>query len=171
MSLRKDLPSGSPLDQIVQSLTTTILTFFDQVETIDLVALRCDGYDPVWLHFRDALATLRKAIGLQLSNLAMAYEYQAERRSCPNHAGAPSRISHCVGAPPSDRALVNRATLCFVSALRALIPRAKSLGLCPRRGSRVSPTFLRFASCRPGSSPSLNPCTPAVRHEAGVQQD
>lgn len=71
--LRKGLPHGSALDQALQSLRKTIQTFFVQVEEIDLVTLRCDGSDPSWLRFRDALATLRKSVGLQLLYLCDAY--------------------------------------------------------------------------------------------------
>lgn len=70
---RGDLPDDSPLDQILLSMTKTILAFFKAVEPLDLHTLRCDSQNPKWLHFRDALATLRKSIGLQLVNLAGAY--------------------------------------------------------------------------------------------------
>lgn len=35
------------------------------------------------------------------------------------------------------------------------------LGLCPRRGARVSPTF-RAALVQAGRNPSLDPCTPGL---------
>lgn len=73
IDLRKGLHQGNELDQVLQSLTKTILAFFVQVEDIDLVTLRCDGGDPDWLRFRDALATLRKSVGLQIFNLCKAY--------------------------------------------------------------------------------------------------
>lgn len=73
VDLRSELADGSPLDQILLSLTKTIHVFFDAVESSDLTSLRCNSNDPEWRHFSDALATLRKAIGLQISNLAAAY--------------------------------------------------------------------------------------------------
>jgi hypothetical protein len=73
VDLRSELTQGSPIDQILLSLTKTIHTFFNAVEDSDLTRLRCDSGDPEWLRFRDALAALRKAIGLQISNLASAY--------------------------------------------------------------------------------------------------
>lgn len=73
VDLRYELADGNPLDQILLSLTKTIHKFFDSVETSDLTRLRCDSNDPEWRRFSDALATLRKAIGLQISNLAQAY--------------------------------------------------------------------------------------------------
>ena len=71
--VRRGLPHESKLDQVLQSLTKTIQIFFAQVEKIDLVTLHCDGNDPNWLRFRDALATLRKSVGLQLFYLCNAY--------------------------------------------------------------------------------------------------
>lgn len=73
VDLRSDLVDGSPLDQVLLSLSKTIHLFFNAVETSDLTRLRCDSNDPEWCRFRDALAILRKAIGLQLANLADAY--------------------------------------------------------------------------------------------------
>lgn len=73
VDLRSELTDGSPLDQVLLSLTKTIHVFFNAVESSDLMRLRCDSNDPEWRHFSDALATLRKAIGLQISNLANAY--------------------------------------------------------------------------------------------------
>lgn len=73
VDLRSELADSSPLDQIILSLTKTIHTFFNAVESSDLTRLRCDSNDPEWRRFSDALATLRKALGLQLSNLAQAY--------------------------------------------------------------------------------------------------
>lgn len=73
VDLRYELADGSPLDQILLSLTKTIHKFFNTVEVSDLTRLRCDSNDPEWRRFRDALATLRKAVGLQISNLAQAY--------------------------------------------------------------------------------------------------
>ena len=74
VDLRAGLPDGSPIDQILLSLTKTIHVFFNQVEHSDLSRLRCDSGNPEWLEFRDALATLRKSIGLQISNLATAFD-------------------------------------------------------------------------------------------------
>lgn len=73
VDLRKGLPQGTELDHLLLSMTKTILSFFVQVERMDLAALRCDGFDPNWMHFRDALATLRKSIGLQLFGLCNSY--------------------------------------------------------------------------------------------------
>jgi hypothetical protein len=73
VEIRSELADGSPLDQVLLSLTKTIHVFFDAVEQSDLTRLRCDSHDPEWLRFRDALATLRKAIGLQISNISTAY--------------------------------------------------------------------------------------------------
>jgi len=44
------------------------------MESIDLVTLRCDGSDPDWLRFRDALAALRKSVALQMQGLCTAYD-------------------------------------------------------------------------------------------------
>lgn len=72
-AIRGDLLDGTPLDRILLSLTKTILSFFNAVEALDLKTLRCNAGAPEWLHFSDALATLRKSIGLQIANLASAY--------------------------------------------------------------------------------------------------
>ena len=72
--LRGGLPDGNGFDQILLSLTKTIHIFFNEVEHSNLSTLRCNGNDPEWLQFRDALATLRKSIGLQIGNLASAYD-------------------------------------------------------------------------------------------------
>jgi hypothetical protein len=72
--LRGGLPDDGGLDQILLSLTKTIHAFFNEVEHSDLSTLRCNGNDPEWLQFRDALATLRKSIGMQIGNLARAYD-------------------------------------------------------------------------------------------------
>jgi hypothetical protein len=74
VDLRGELADESPLDQILLSLTRTILAFFNQVGSLDLAQLRCDSGNPEWCRFRDALAALRKAVGLQLANLAAAYD-------------------------------------------------------------------------------------------------
>lgn len=71
--LRSNLQPDNPLDQILLSLTRTIHNFFKRVEKTDLVRLRCDANNPEWSEFQDALAALRKSIGLQISNLARAY--------------------------------------------------------------------------------------------------
>lgn len=73
VDLRCELTDGSPLDQVLLSLTKTIHVFFNAVEDSDLTTLRCNSNDPEWCRFSDALATLRKAIGLQIANLAAAY--------------------------------------------------------------------------------------------------
>ncbi|MBL9165605.1 MAG: hypothetical protein JNL18_22970 [Planctomycetaceae bacterium] len=73
VEIRSELADGSPLDRILLSLTKTIHVFFDAVEQSDLTRLRCDSNDREWLRFSGALATLRKSIGLQISNLANAY--------------------------------------------------------------------------------------------------
>lgn len=72
-AIRGDLLDGTPLDDILLSLTKTILKFFNMVESSDLTTLRCNAFDPEWQQFNDALATLRKAVGLQIANLADAY--------------------------------------------------------------------------------------------------
>lgn len=74
VDLRNDLPQGLPLDQIILSLTKTIHIFFNTVESSDLERLKCNSADPEWIRFRDALATLRKSIGLQLGNVCQAYD-------------------------------------------------------------------------------------------------
>lgn len=72
--LRGGAPNEGGMDQVLLSLTKTIHVFFDQVEHSELSTLRCNGNDPEWLQFRDALATLRKSVGLQIRNLATAYD-------------------------------------------------------------------------------------------------
>lgn len=74
VDLRGELADGSPLDTVLLSLTKTIHAFFTAVESSDLARLRCDSNDPMWCHFSDALATLRKAMGIQIANLAAAYD-------------------------------------------------------------------------------------------------
>lgn len=74
VDLRSSLPDGVPMDRILLSLTKTIQLFFGHVERSDLSKLRCDSGDPEWLQFADALATLRKSMGMQISNLASAYD-------------------------------------------------------------------------------------------------
>lgn len=74
IAIRGDLLDGTPLDGILLSLTKTILTFFNAVESSNLQTLRCNSDDPEWIQFNDALAILRKAIGLQVANLAYAYD-------------------------------------------------------------------------------------------------
>lgn len=73
VELRSELADGSPLDQLLLSLSRTIHTFFNTVENSDLKRLRCNANDPEWHRFSDALAMLRKAVGLQISNLARVY--------------------------------------------------------------------------------------------------
>lgn len=73
VDLRSELADGSPLEQVLLSLTKTIHVFFNAIETSDLTRLRCNSNDPEWCRFSDALATLRKAIGFQIANLADAY--------------------------------------------------------------------------------------------------
>lgn len=72
--LRGELTDGSPLDNALLSLTKTILSFFSTVEHLDLKSLKCDFFDPQWIYFSDALGILRKSIGIQISNLAIAYD-------------------------------------------------------------------------------------------------
>jgi hypothetical protein len=72
VDLRYELADGSPLDQVLFSLNKTILEFFNAVESSNLTTLRCNSNDPEWCRFSDVLATLRKAIGLQVANLATA---------------------------------------------------------------------------------------------------
>jgi hypothetical protein len=72
-AIRGGLLDGTALDEILLSLTKTILNFFNAVESIDLRSLRCNSADPEWLRFNGTLATLRKTIGLQIANLADAY--------------------------------------------------------------------------------------------------
>jgi hypothetical protein len=74
VELRFDLVQGSPMDQVLLALTKTIHMFFNTVETSDLARLRCDSNDPEWRRFSDALATLRKAVGLQILNISNAYD-------------------------------------------------------------------------------------------------
>jgi hypothetical protein len=73
VDLRSELPEGEPLEKILLVLTKTIHVFFNAVEDTNLATLRCDSNDPGWCQFRDTLATLRKSVGLQISNLAIAY--------------------------------------------------------------------------------------------------
>jgi flagellar biosynthesis regulator FlaF len=73
VDLRSEVADGSPMDQILLSLTKTIHVFFNAVERSDLTRLRCDSNDPEWCRFNDALATLRKAVGFQIFNLASVY--------------------------------------------------------------------------------------------------
>jgi hypothetical protein len=74
--MRGALPDGSKLDQVLLSLTKTVHIFFNAIEYSDLAKLRCDSRDPAWCKFRDALASLRKSIGLQVANLVDAYQLQ-----------------------------------------------------------------------------------------------
>lgn len=73
VELRSELAGGSPMDQVLLSLTKTIHVFFDSVESLNLTQLRCDSNNSEWCRFSDALATLRKSVGLQIANLASAY--------------------------------------------------------------------------------------------------
>lgn len=73
VNLRGEVPADSPMDLVLNSLRKTILAFFDQVQHIDLNQLHCYYKNPQWIQFRDALAALRKAVGLQLGNLISAY--------------------------------------------------------------------------------------------------
>ena len=85
-ALRGERVAGSPLDQVLVALGSTIRHFFGAVTHLDMDTLRCDGNDPEWLSFESALRTLRKAIGFQLAALGSSYgillqgefaEYQA----------------------------------------------------------------------------------------------
>jgi len=71
---RQSVMTGSPLDTMIVALSQTIRHFFDAVEDLDLVTLRCDSYDPDWRRFQDALGSLRKSIGFQAKALAEAYD-------------------------------------------------------------------------------------------------
>ena len=71
--MRGTLTDGTPIDNILLSLTKTIHMFFRQVEKSDLAKLRCNSADPEWMHFRNALSSLRKAVGIQIGNLAKVY--------------------------------------------------------------------------------------------------
>ncbi|MNQ58097.1 hypothetical protein D3C85_722860 [compost metagenome] len=73
-AIRGKLVDGTALDGILLSLTKTILIFFNAMKSVDLRTLRCSSADPEWQHFSDALAALRKSIGLQIANLAEAYD-------------------------------------------------------------------------------------------------
>lgn len=72
-TIRGNLLDGTALDEILLSLTKTILIFFDAMKSVDLRTLRCSSGNPEWLHFNDALSALRKSIGMQIANLANAY--------------------------------------------------------------------------------------------------
>lgn len=72
--LKTRLPSGAPMDNVLDALTRTIRAFFRRLEAIDLSVLKCSSSDPDWVAFADALYTLRKAIGLQIMGLVDAYE-------------------------------------------------------------------------------------------------
>jgi len=74
--MRGWIPAGTGMDHILLALTRTIHAFFDQVEESDLTTLRCNGNDPEWLRFRDALKILRKSVALQIKNLALAHDIQ-----------------------------------------------------------------------------------------------
>jgi hypothetical protein len=76
MNIYGALVPDDPLNQIVRSLTETVLIFYDRMEFIDYRTLRCDANDSDWIRFRDALAELRKSLGLQLANLVSAYKLQ-----------------------------------------------------------------------------------------------
>lgn len=73
VNLQSELNNGSPLGRVLLSLVKTIHVFFNMVEHSDLAALKCNCEDPEWRRFSDALAVLRKAIGLQIDNLANVY--------------------------------------------------------------------------------------------------
>lgn len=68
--LRGGEHDGTPMDALLLSITKTIHIFFNTVEGSDLTTLKCDANDPEWVVFRDALAALRKSIGLQIANIA-----------------------------------------------------------------------------------------------------
>lgn len=73
-TIRGGLLDRTALDEILLSLTKTILIFFDAMKLVDLRTLRCTSVDPEWIHFNDALSALRKSIGMQIANLANAYD-------------------------------------------------------------------------------------------------
>lgn len=72
--IRGDVTDRSELDTVIGALTGTIRRFFENVEDIDLNTLRCDAGNPDWTRFRDALSALRKSVGMQVSNIASAYD-------------------------------------------------------------------------------------------------
>lgn len=72
-TIRGELLEGSSLDGILFALTKTILKFFNTVESSDLRTLRCNANDPEWMRFSEALAALRKSIGLQIANIAESH--------------------------------------------------------------------------------------------------
>jgi hypothetical protein len=72
--LRRQCRAGGPLDTMIVALGQTIRHFYDSVEHLDMVTLRCSSGDPDWSYFEQALQALRKSIGIQLAALAQAYE-------------------------------------------------------------------------------------------------
>jgi hypothetical protein len=77
-ALRGRTPSG-PLRESLARLAETIRHFFDSIEHIDLVTLRCNSHDPQWREFESALQSLRKAIGIQVNDLADSYGLEVGR--------------------------------------------------------------------------------------------
>jgi hypothetical protein len=73
--LRGRTTAGALRDNL-DRLAQTIRNFFDAVEHIDLIHLRCNSHDPKWREFESALKTLRKAMGIQMRNLADAYDVE-----------------------------------------------------------------------------------------------
>ncbi|MFK4056862.1 hypothetical protein [Brevundimonas sp. NPDC046655] len=71
--LRRQCRAGGPLDVMIVALGQTIRHFFDSVERLDLVMLRCDSGNPDWVDFEQALKALRKSIGIQVVALADAF--------------------------------------------------------------------------------------------------
>lgn len=72
--LKSRIPSGSPMDVFLNTMTKTIRSFFQRMAKIDLQTLKCNSMDPDWAAFADALRALRKAIGMQLLHLVEVYE-------------------------------------------------------------------------------------------------
>lgn len=73
-AMRSGCQSGSPIDVVLVALGRTIRHFFDEVEHLNLVTLRCDSADQDWRAFEVALRALRKSVVYQVSELAQAYE-------------------------------------------------------------------------------------------------
>jgi hypothetical protein len=73
VKLRAELMDESPLDAMLLALTQTIHKFFDSLQDVDLDELRFGDSDPNWARFRDALAALRKSIGLQIAHITKAH--------------------------------------------------------------------------------------------------
>jgi len=73
VTIKGGLPPGSPVDQVLACFTKTIGTFFRQMAPWDMDAIPADSTNHQWVIFCDALAAMRKALGLQLAPLANLY--------------------------------------------------------------------------------------------------